>query len=480
MIGMKSSSIVVMFFSIFMFLGIPMQNLQAQDLKCFILTPPDQVLEGIQKIAIADFAVTSTYDEQTKPGGSKNIDKILNTIEKVSSDKARKDAPQPFPDAGKKLADLMISKLMEEDRGVRDVGSGFLGLKRKEGRFFQQGARTNVFIVVERERLDQVLKEMELGQTGLIDETQASEVGKLLGVDAIITGQVNAACKDSWSKETRTRKKNKVEEKYEVWCNSRVATASAVIRIVNVETGQLIGTREASNKQNLKKCEGDYGSDLPPADQTVELCLQSMAEELVNYFMPKFKQQKFEFAKVETKEFKRQAELAKKNIEAYDLNNAFVQFSAMLDQDPYNHAALYNLGMLHEVVGNYKQAVEKYNMAAQLVSKEDKYRKAVQRVAKQERFWEQLRALGVELNEYSFSATEEEKAAAVIPRIQIAGSGSDRVEVYEAPADDSRVMLKVPGGIELETVAEEGEWYKVKLLDGRQGYVSKEQAKQLK
>ena len=458
---------------------MPVQQAWAQDLKCFILTPPEQILEGVQKIAITDFAVTSSYDEQTKPGGSKNIDKILTTIERVS-DKSRKDEPQPFPDAGKKLADLLISKLVEADRGVRDVGSGFLGLGRKEGRSFQQGARTNVFVVVERERLDQVLKEMELGQTGLIDESQVGEVGKLLGVDAIITGQVNAACKDSWGKETRTRKKNKVEEKYEVWCNSRVATASTTIRIVDVETGQLIGTREASNKQELKKCEGDYGTDLPPANQTIDVCLQNIAGQLINYFMPRFEQKKFDFAKVETKEFKRQAELAKKSIEAYALDDAFIQYSAILDQDPYNHAALYNIGMLHEVVGNYKQAVEKYNMAAQLVSKEDKYRKAVQRVDKQERFWAQLRALGVELIEHDFSASEEEKTAAVLPRVKISGSGSDRVELRAEPSQASQVVLRVPGGIELEVIAVAGDWYNVKLLDGRQAYVHKDRAKQIR
>ncbi len=450
----------------------------AQDLKCFILTPPDQVMEGVRQVAIADFAVTSRQESESKPAGKKNIDKILGTIEKVASS-GKQEGPQPFADAGKKLADLLIAKMVEADRGITSVGSGFLGMKRKEGRNFQNGARTNVFVLVERQRMDQILEEMKLGQSGLVDESQAAQVGKLLGVEAIITGQVNAAVKDSWDSETRTRKKGKVEEKYDVWCNKRVASVTANIRIVNVETGQLIGTKDATNKQEAKNCDGDYSKALPPADQTIDLCLQAVANELINYFMPHFEAKKFEFAKIESREYKRQADLAKKSIEEYDLQMAFVNFSAILEQDPYNHATLYNLGLLHEVVGNYQRAVEKYKTAATLISKEDKYRKALQRVEKQEKYWELLKALGLELKEHDFTASAAEVAAAVIPKIQIVGSGSDRAEVYEKPDASSKVLLRVPGGIELEVTAKEGNWYQVKLLDGRQAYVTKENAKML-
>ncbi|HOT98190.1 MAG TPA: CsgG/HfaB family protein [bacterium] len=455
----------------------------AQDLKCFILTPPEQVMEGVRQMAVADFSVTSRYESEKKPAGRKSLDKILNTIENVaaSGDKG----PKPFEDAGKKLADLLITQMVETDRGVKDVGSGFLGLKRKEGKSFQDGARTNVFVVVERQRMEQILEEMKLGQSGLIDETQAAQVGKLLGVDAILTGQVNAAVKDTWDSETRTTTKgsgkNKVEEKKEVWCNKRVATVSATIRIVRVETGQLIGTKEATNKQEVKSCDDDNSSKgLPPADQTIDLCLQNVAKELINYYTPRFEQNKFEFARIEGKEFKRQADAAREFIDQYDLQNAFVNYSAILEQDPYNHAAIFNLGLLHEVVGNYKEAMQNYRTAATLVSKEDKYRKALQRVEKQEKYWELLQSMGVDLKEHDFTVTAEQTTAALVPRIQINGSGADRTALYEKPDTASKVLVRVPGGIELEVTASQGDWYQVKLLDGRLAWVPQDDVRVLK
>jgi len=46
------------------------------------------------------------------------------------------------------------------------------------------------YIVVERARVDQVLREQGLGLTGVIDELTAVEIGKILGVQAIVVGSV--------------------------------------------------------------------------------------------------------------------------------------------------------------------------------------------------------------------------------------------------------------------------------------------------
>ncbi len=46
----------------------------------------------------------------------------------------------------------------------------------------------NKFEVIERTQLDKVLQELKLQNSGIIDATSAKELGKILGVDAIITG----------------------------------------------------------------------------------------------------------------------------------------------------------------------------------------------------------------------------------------------------------------------------------------------------
>jgi tetratricopeptide (TPR) repeat protein len=201
---------------------------------------------------------------------------------------------------------------------------------------------------------------------------------------------------------------------------------------------------------------------------------------LANYFAPRFELQKMEFAKIEGEEYKRFAETAKDALERYDIDTAYLQYAAIAEQDPYNHAALFNLGVLYESVGNYQPAQGKYSMAAKLKSKEDKYIKAQARVAKQVAFWEKLNAMGIYIQEHTFEVSAEQIQAATVAKIQVNGPGSSRFEIKAEPNPSSQTLVKVPGEIELELIEQAGDWYKVRLLDGREGFIAKKDAKMLK
>lgn len=470
------TKIFIPIFIILFLLSIGSGNVLSQSLKCFILTPPEQLLEGIKQIAITDLAVTSSYHADDYPGKGKKKDweKVLDAVTKV----ADKEQPeQRFLDSGEKLANMMIALLLEEDRGIRDVGSGFLGLSKKEGKSFQQGARTNIFSIVERSQIAQVMQELQLGQTGMIDEAQAAQVGKMLGVDAIITGNITVSCEDRRIKENR---KDKKKGDYVVNCNKRAASAFATIRIIKVETGQVIGSKQASKKEELKKCEGEYGSDLPTPEASVDKCLQGVAGELVKHFAPRFELQKLEFSKIENKDFKRYADAAKNALDQYDLDRAYLQYAAIVEQDSYDHAAQFNVGVLEEAVGNYNLAVERYGLAAKLKSTEKDYFKAQSRVTKQVGFWEKLNALGIFIEERKFEISNDQVQAAAVLKVQVNGSPSIRFEIKAEPNSGSQTLVKVPGEIELELIEKSGDWFKVKLIDGREGYISKQNAKVLK
>jgi len=448
-------------------------GLHAQNVKCFILTPPEQLLEGVKQVAIIDFALSTSFQADDAPGKEKKG--LLGALERVAE--SGKNQPQRFPDGATKLTDMMIAHLLQDKRGVGEVGSGLFGLGSKEGKSFQNGARTNVFGVVERTKLQAVMSEQQLGQSGAISEAQAAQVGVLLGVDAIITGSLSIHAEDRWLKEDR---EDKNKNKYQVDCNKRVANVSATIRIIKVETGQVIGSKQSNHKVEKKKCPGSWSGDLPTPEAQVEECLQAVTKELVDHFAPHFEEQKFEFAKLEGDDYKRFHETAKNALERYDIDTAYLQYAAVAEQDPYNHAAQFNLGVLYDVAGDYKHAQEKFTMAAKLKSKEDKYTKAQTRVAKQLAFWEKLNALGIAIQERKFEVSTEQVQAASIPKIQVAGPSDQRFEIKEQPNLGSPTLVKVPGEIELDLIEASGDWYKVKLLDGREGFIAKKNAKMLK
>ena len=57
--------------------------------------------------------------------------------------------------------------------------------------FSENEALSNKFSVIEREKLDMVLKEQGLGASGALDQQTAAQVGKVLGIKYIITGGID-------------------------------------------------------------------------------------------------------------------------------------------------------------------------------------------------------------------------------------------------------------------------------------------------
>src|SRR6266516_608372 len=145
--------------------------------RVFVLVPPEQILPGVKNIAVLDF-----------PGQGAD---------------------------GRAFADLLTSKLFEKQRGIQLIRTTSLFGARshtQEGTTLQQGAFTDVFVLIERSRLAQVLQEQRLAQSGLLDEAQAAQVGKILGVDAIVVGTVSFTVTDQPSREERTYTENRRQD----------------------------------------------------------------------------------------------------------------------------------------------------------------------------------------------------------------------------------------------------------------------------
>lgn len=60
--------------------------------------------------------------------------------------------------------------------------------------------RSGRFTVIEREKIDQIIKEQKLGLTGLVDPNTAAEVGKLLGAEAVIFGSITSLTEEKIDK----------------------------------------------------------------------------------------------------------------------------------------------------------------------------------------------------------------------------------------------------------------------------------------
>jgi len=89
--------------------------------------------------------------------------------------------------------------------------------------------KSGKFIVVERDKLNAVMAEQKLDMTGAIDPATAAKVGKILGLNAIVTGAISQfGVQTEGSEYLVTQSK------------SQVVQCTVDIRVVDAETGQIL------------------------------------------------------------------------------------------------------------------------------------------------------------------------------------------------------------------------------------------------
>ena len=89
--------------------------------------------------------------------------------------------------------------------------------------------KSQKFILIERAKLDKVMEEQKLQTTGMIDANTVAQMGKMLGLDAIVVGVVSQfGVKTGGSDYLLTQSKQQVAE------------CTVDIRVIEVETGKIL------------------------------------------------------------------------------------------------------------------------------------------------------------------------------------------------------------------------------------------------
>jgi tetratricopeptide (TPR) repeat protein len=452
---------------------IPSLVFPYKKIKCFVLEPPGQLLPNVKRIAVLDFEST---------GGSET-DNILNwdrrTALRILTDVMKDEigGKKPEMDYGRQFGDNLISLLVQKDRGIQDIKTGFLGMgSKREGKSLQEGTFTNIYDIAERSQLLKIIEEQKLSAAGFVNDDQLVQLGNMLGVQAFLMGSLNYSNRDSDYQENREKKQNgkKVTEK--VPCQRREVQVSVRARIISAETGQVLGSTESSKQLKKESCRDSY-TTLPSLIEMMDTVIQAASTDVANYIAPHFEQQNYEMAKLKGDKYKDKGDKAAELAENYDIDEAYVIYKAIVDQDPYNPEALYNVGIVNEVVGNYQKAQEYYNMALQLKDEGD-YQKGLRRVDKMVSLAQSLAQIGIEIKEHSFQASESAVARAVAQKVKTKGNRDDRIPVYAQPNSQDAATTQVPGDITFTVLKKEGDWYLIQLLGGSQGYVHKDKVEE--
>lgn len=261
---------------------------------------------------------------------------------------------------------------------------------------------TKHFNILERDKLRRVLDEQNLGMSGVVDEATAIEVGRLLGVDALIFGEVTTYRVEPDERGTekvdrqvgtgkyemvdqkniftgKTKKVKKeimktvlVDQHYKI----RRGTVAINYRAVSVKTGELLAVHSDSKSYNSGKVVEGSRQTLLPQGQILSSLSKDISKAFVHKIAPHFDA---ETRYVESGKDK--IGTGKKFAESGLWPEAKEMWEQAIVEYPKEAAGFYNLGVACEIEGDFDQAESFYKQAVG-VKASKRYMESIQRIRK--------------------------------------------------------------------------------------------------
>jgi len=131
--------------------------------------------------------------------------------------------------------------------------------------------QTSKIRLVERARVDAAMKELQLASAGVVDSATAAQVGKLIGARYAVLGSITAlSVNDEW-------RSVKIAEK-----TDRKVEVAAEARLVNLETGELLGAGRVVGKakSSEKHAFGGKIGELAKPEAIIQLAIMDLTEDL--------------------------------------------------------------------------------------------------------------------------------------------------------------------------------------------------------
>ncbi len=265
---------------------------------------------------------------------------------------------------------------------------------------------TQFYEILERDKLQRVLEEQNLAMAGVVDDATAVEVGKLLGVDAMIFGEVTMYDVEDIQKEKmvkervgtgryrtvekkdkKTGKIKKVKEEIykevmvpkKYWV--RKGDVAINFRVVAVETGILLAAHSDSKSYDSEKHVSFLQAltdtrNLKPKGEILSELSHEICKKFVRMIAPYYKTEK------------RTIESGGGNIgvgakyaESGLWPEAMESWKQAMVEMPQEPAVYYDIGLAHEVSGDLDQAEEMYSRAVKMKQKK-LYMEAITRIRK--------------------------------------------------------------------------------------------------
>lgn len=359
---------------------------------------------------------------------------------------------------GAKVADQMVATIVESMQWAETLP-------------WADDATPAKLEIIERSRLDAVLGEQDLAESGLVGDEDAARLGGLLGVQYILVGTTERVVDDttSYKRETRSGEGN-TSYTVDVPYHQRVARVNASVRVIEVATGRVVETYTKTGEE--RQVENQIANLRSP-----EIMLSEAAKKVgTDIVQPLLVRPQRWYTNLRyEKEWKEILQTAHSG----DYDTAWARFEAVRAKDPYNEELLFNLAALYEAIGDYDKALEFFKAGTQVAPKEKDFANGVERMGRLMAHRDMLAARGYAQRPRRFEAAAAEAATADAAKreVEIARKGAP---LYADADSSSATLASLPKGMRfevLETKQSSGAtYYRVRTFDGKEGWLSSKDA----
>jgi tetratricopeptide (TPR) repeat protein len=246
------------------------------------------------------------------------------------------------------------------------------------------------FTLVDRAALDKTISEMQLSQSGMVDQKTAAKIGKLVGAQGIYTGIVTQNNHDDsryYEKRSTCVQYETMRDKdgrtsqgacinwryYNVNCTKRVANFAVSPKLVEVSTGKILYSRNLSSTMQSTGCDDTkpVQSELVLLEKAKDAVKKEFRKDIAPYYVSleiKLMDSTDGIESPEAKDkFKRGLEYADKG----RMDSACELWGEARNLAGNSHALLYNLGVCAESRGDLDAALALYKQTDKKLGKPD-------------------------------------------------------------------------------------------------------------
>jgi len=250
---------------------------------------------------------------------------------------------------------------------------GDIASDRLAARLHEYNSKYNRYQLVDRKRLKAILDEQDLA-AAFSDSSQAVQAGKLAKVDAMIYGTVTVTSQDQ--RGTRTKLNPISGKTKEVSYVKRHVMSAVNFTIDDVATGRTLYAKSLMRDYDSDKSKDGGGSgnvvggmvkglfgggsDTPEATEQVA---SNLIDQCVEAFLMQISPHEVVVTETLGKGKSEAVETGNKLAEAGDYAEALEAYQAGLREEPGDHDALFNSGVMYEAMGKFAEAEKCYGDA---------------------------------------------------------------------------------------------------------------------